>query len=58
MSSSIKMNELEDQQLRELSEEDLSSAEGQLRRFRDAGRRFRLRQETNSNTQTEIKQHT
>ena len=55
MSSSIKMNDLEAQQLQELSEEDLSSPGRQLRRFRDAGRRFRLREETDSDTQTEIK---
>ena len=55
MSSSIKMNELEAQQFQELSEEDLSSPGRQLRRFRDAGRRFRLREETDSDTQTEIK---
>ncbi len=55
MSFSIKINALEDKQLQELSEEDLSSPGRQLRRFRDAGRRFRLRQETDSDTQTEIK---
>ncbi len=55
MSFSIKINALEEKQLQELSEEDLSSPGRQLRRFRDAGRRFRLRQETDSDTQTEIK---
>ena len=55
MSTIIKINALKDRQLPELSEEKLSSPQRQLRRFRDAGRRFRLRQKTDSDTQTEIK---
>ncbi len=58
MSSSIKMNNLEDRKLQELSEENLSSPGGRLRRFRDAGRRFRLRQQRDSDSQTENKQDT
>ncbi len=56
MSSSIKMNNLEDRKLQELSEENLISPGGRLRRFRDAGRRFRLRQQRDSDSQTENKQ--
>ncbi len=58
MSSSIKMNNLEDRKLQELSEENLISPGGRLRRFRDAGRRFRLRQQRDSDSQTENKQDT